>query len=122
MKYCLECDALIEEGDEGPALYECGSCGMLFNCDDSGSGGRQCPGCHKFASKVADESCPECGIGELARIDDVERDEEVACEDCGGLASTGCDKCGAPLCEDCATAQGGLCSTCEYEQEKDEEE
>lgn len=62
--------------EPGPALYEC-SCGETFNRDESYDGGsHQCPVCQKFASNLADGSCPECGTAEVVEVDAVE------CPDC----------------------------------------
>ena len=58
---CEECDTVSEEA--GPALYECNDCGNIFNRDMGEGQGHQCPQCHKFASKIADQSCNDCQAG-----------------------------------------------------------
>ena len=111
MKKCLECEAVVLEGDEGPALYECGDCGIKFNRDGSYNDNHQCPDCRKFSMKLADESCPECGQGELEDV--------VACTDCGlDEATSECDLCGNLLCDTCANEYGGLCVSCAEDEEE----
>ncbi len=62
---CESCGLSMWE-EAGPALYECGSCGEVFNRDNSADGdSARCPQCNKFAAKIADESCPQCEEAEL---------------------------------------------------------
>lgn len=63
---CDDCEAIAEE--EGPALYECGDCGEVFNRNNSANDNHQCPQCNKFGSKKADASCMECEVGELKAV------------------------------------------------------
>lgn len=72
---CQECGA-ISENCAG-ALYECGECSGRFNIDDHGN--HRCEDCGKFASKVAPESCEECGEGEVEEI------EAYECPSCSTL-------------------------------------
>lgn len=66
---CDSCGALVEEPGDEP-LYECGDCGQRFNRENSYTGwNHQCPTCHKFASKLDDVSCPECGEGEMSEFE-----------------------------------------------------
>lgn len=76
---CESCDEILEEGSaiEVP-LYECGSCGTIFNRDNSADGdSHRCPDCNKFGSKVSDTSCSECQEGEVIEIEYVENDGEL---------------------------------------------
>lgn len=36
---CNDCGHVFETADAGPALYECGSCGTVFNRNNSADGG-----------------------------------------------------------------------------------
>jgi hypothetical protein len=73
---CEACEAVCDEPDP-IALYECGNCGTIFNRDDSADGcSHKCPDCNKFASKLGDVSCPDCGKGP------VEDDTGPYCEVC----------------------------------------
>lgn len=62
---CNECEAISDT--TGPALYEC-ECGNTFNRDNGEGQGHQCPECHKFASKLSDQSCSECEQGEVEEV------------------------------------------------------
>ena len=65
--YCSGCETLSEEV-AGP-LYECGSCGTIFNRENSADGSsHRCPDCGKFGAKQADESCAECNEGEIEEV------------------------------------------------------
>ena len=116
MKRCLTCQALVEEGDEGPELYLCACCSYVFNRDDIfDDDDNLCPHCGGVGRKIADESCPECGRGPLVSVE--------MCADCGGeVATTECDDCGLPLCEDCKDYGDGLCSGCCRERDEAEDE
>lgn len=65
------------EDDLGPALYECGECGTIFNRDNSANNNHQCPQCNKFGSKLDAHSCPECEGAEVEEVDVIE------CSECG---------------------------------------
>ena len=67
---CESCEAISD--DAGPALYECGDCGSVFNRDNGNGAGHQCPNCNKFASKVADQSCANCEEGEVEEIEAIQ--------------------------------------------------
>lgn len=75
---CSDCDGEYSEEDadqgQGP-LYECGECGTRFTRDDSADGNsNRCPDCNRFAAKVADLACPECGGGELEPAEEDDAD------------------------------------------------
>jgi len=71
------CD-LTEESSESP-LYECGDCGDSFTRDNSADGAsNRCPSCNKFAARIADVGCDDCGESEAIQVD------AVACE-CGTI-------------------------------------
>jgi predicted RNA-binding Zn-ribbon protein involved in translation (DUF1610 family) len=58
--WCPECGEVRDEdaGDEiGPA-YECRNCLIQFTREEADD--RRCPGCRKFAAKIADKCCAEC--------------------------------------------------------------
>lgn len=71
---CQECEHY--DSDVGPALYECSSCGEVFNRDNSADGNHKCPSCGKFGAKRAPESCVECEQGEVEQV------EAYYCEEC----------------------------------------
>ena len=83
---CLSCDAISEEGS-GEPLYECGSCGTIFNRNQSTYGNHQCPDCNKFASKLASDSCSECEEGEIEDI------RAEYCEECSEWFEEGTASC-----------------------------
>lgn len=66
---CTECGELSE--DAGPALYECSSCGEVFNKDNSKNGRNQCPSCDKMGARKKDYtglSCVSCEAGEVQEV------------------------------------------------------
>ncbi len=71
---CQDCGALIEGGNEEP-LYEC--CETFTRSNSADGEGHRCPSCNKFAAKVSDLGCPDCGVGELEEI------EVAECAECG---------------------------------------
>lgn len=74
--WCDSCEKGSEEA--GPALYECGGCGNVFNADAGGGpNGNRCEQCNKFAAKLANESCPECGENEVETVEGF----QCACHD-----------------------------------------
>lgn len=84
VRVCEACEAAVDPEEEGPALYECGSCGTTFNRDGSADGdSSRCPDCLKFSAKVGDASCPECGEGPLG-----EEEQRWECPECGELHET----------------------------------
>lgn len=65
---CPECQELVlPENVSDERVYECNACGTTETGDD----GRRCEQCNKFAAKISDTSCPECG----AAMDDAEKVE-----------------------------------------------
>lgn len=65
---CPECNKLIPHDEVSEErVYECSACGTTGTGDD----GRRCESCHKFAAKLSDTSCPECG----AAMDDADEVE-----------------------------------------------
>lgn len=64
---CLTCDHIADADDATSPLYECGSCGEMFD-NMVKSDSHRCPSCNKFGSRVADRACPECGEGEVEDI------------------------------------------------------
>lgn len=55
---CPECNALIRFEDvSDERVYECNNCGT----SGAGEDAQRCEQCNKFAAKVSDTSCPECG-------------------------------------------------------------
>lgn len=62
---CPDCGMVFDEepeNNEPEPLYEC-SCGETFTRSNSYSGdNHQCPQCMKFASKLADQACPDCAV------------------------------------------------------------
>jgi DNA-directed RNA polymerase subunit RPC12/RpoP len=68
---CQDCRALTAmDGTDVEPLYECNSCGTMFVKSNSADGeSHRCPVCNKFASKVTDTGCVDCGEGELEVID-----------------------------------------------------
>lgn len=77
---CEDCEGMFEEEDLGPALYECGKCGEVFNHDNSQDGdSHRCPQCSKFGSKQEKVSCPDCTGGRVEEI------VAYACPDCDEL-------------------------------------
>ena len=80
---CEECDKIIPVDQTGPALYECGNCGAVFNRDNSADGdSHRCPDCGKFSGKIEDESCDECTGGAISEADAWE------CPECETLYAT----------------------------------
>lgn len=55
--HCPSCDAAGIEETSWPKMYECGTCGEVFESED---GGNRCPECNRFASKIADHVCTDC--------------------------------------------------------------
>ena len=75
---CENCDFVVQDpadNDEITPLYEC-ECGTVFNRANSANENHQCPDCNKFAKKLADHACPECGDCELVEM------ELLVCGDC----------------------------------------
>ena len=65
---CAECGALSEE-TLGEAVYECGTCGTEFPRSGSYDGdSARCPDCGKFSSKLRDDACVDCEVGEVEWI------------------------------------------------------
>jgi DNA-directed RNA polymerase subunit RPC12/RpoP len=68
---CADCEAEFTDGDadqgQGP-LLECGECESRFTYQAEGS--NRCPDCNRFAAKVADLACPECGEGGLEEVNE----------------------------------------------------
>lgn len=62
---CSECGETFDSLDDAVTIYECGECGQTFSENDSPNGKNQCPECNRFAAKLFDQGCPECGQGEL---------------------------------------------------------
>ncbi len=56
--WCTGCDEAIDEADL-TVRYECGNCGNEFTYADEGS--NRCPECSRFATKVSETACPDCG-------------------------------------------------------------
>jgi len=54
--YCPDCGEVKEDSTTS---YECGNCGEEFTLEDEGT--HRCPSCGKFAAKVSDNACPDCG-------------------------------------------------------------
>ncbi|HEY0174453.1 MAG TPA: hypothetical protein VGB98_25780 [Pyrinomonadaceae bacterium] len=80
---CPDCDALVPEDEvSDERVYECQQCGTK----GTGEEGRRCESCSKFASKISDTSCPECG----GAMDDAEKAEAQRATD-GTLV-----RCAAP--------------------------
>lgn len=76
------CDPTTDE-PESP-LYECGQCGTSFNRDGSADGaGSRCPDCNRFAARVADLACADCGEAEATEADG------WVCGACGTVAEVG---------------------------------
>jgi hypothetical protein len=74
--HCPDCDALVEEDSIESGLYECGECGDAFTRENSADGeSNRCPNCNKFAAKIADHGCPECGTAELEETEAVLDDD-----------------------------------------------
>lgn len=58
--WCGSCEKYVMDEDATTSpLYECGSCGYVYNRDNSANGAHQCPQCFKFGAKMFDTSCPE---------------------------------------------------------------
>ena len=68
--YCPNCK---EVKDYTATSYECGNCGEKFTLLESVESHR-CPRCGKFASKVSDNACPDCGV-ELEEQEEAEEEE-----------------------------------------------
>jgi len=70
---CSECEAKFIDTSDAQPLYECSSCGSIFTEENSADGGsNRCPDCNKFAAKISDLGCPECGQGEIEEIKQTE--------------------------------------------------
>src|SRR6266498_3785859 len=66
---CEDCEESFEYAPESP-LYECAECGVRFTHEGSADGdSHRCPECNKFAAKIADFGCPQCGDGEVEPFD-----------------------------------------------------
>ena len=77
---CRECEHLetAEEHEETP-LFECSECGAVFTREGSADGSsHRCPGSNKFARKLTDHGCPECGEAEMVPL--VQHPEFVTAE------------------------------------------
>jgi len=73
---CDDCEAVLE--DHGGSLYECGSCGTIFNQETSADGAsHRCPDCNKMSAKIEDYSCAECNEARAEEVQAVWIDEEL---------------------------------------------
>jgi DNA-directed RNA polymerase subunit RPC12/RpoP len=80
---CVDGCEFVTDEPSSP-LYECGDCGETFNRDGSVDGGsNRCPQCNKFAAKIADLACDQCGAAE------VDQTEAVECPKCGDWVEEG---------------------------------
>jgi hypothetical protein len=71
---CTDCEWVSDElGDADDPTYEC-SCGETFKKSESENDSHKCS-CGKFASKLHEWSCPECG-------EEVEETDVVGCPAC----------------------------------------
>jgi rubredoxin len=76
---CPECEHIFDEGPEEDPRYDCQNCGNEFSRSESEYESHRCGQCGKFASKMADTTCPECqsGIDSFEHISAVEVDGEL---------------------------------------------
>lgn len=81
---CDSCDMLYDDDSANfEPLYECQNCGTRFIRSNSMTGdNHQCPDCAKFASKLSDNGCEDCGEG------DCEETELWRCNECSELFET----------------------------------
>lgn len=73
---CPDCEAKFTDTTDAQPLYECSSCSSTFTEENSADGGsNRCPDCNKFAAKIGDLGCPECGQAELEEIKEEKESE-----------------------------------------------